>query len=94
MLNASVGTVYTANKVHKGESSKGAWELIVMEAEGKDRARLPIWVQNVPCNIVEGMKFTIACINGVSIKHIKPSEKYDKWQDEYSIDAVVVPAEE
>lgn len=93
MLNAFVNEVYTAHKVHKGVSVKGAWELIVLEADGKDRARLPIWVQNVPCNIVEGAKFTIAAINGVSIKHRKPTEKFDKWQDEYSIDAYVLPVE-
>lgn len=93
MLNAKIDTVYTADKVHKGTSVKGEWELIVLKAEGSDKARLPIWVQNVPCNITEGMKFTIAMISGASIKHIKPSEKFDKWQDEYSIDAYVLPYE-
>lgn len=93
MLKASVNEIYTATKVYKGTSVKGDYELIVLEAEGNDRARMPIWVQNVPCNIVEGMRFTIAAINGASIRHIKPSDKFDKWQDEYSIDAYVLPYE-
>ena len=92
MLNANINEVYTATKVHSGTSSKGPWELIVLEGKTKND-RLPIWVQNVPCNIVEGAKFAIAAINGASIKHIKPSDKYDKWQDEFSIDAVVMPIE-
>ena len=92
MLNANINEVYTASKVHKGTSSKGAWELIVLEGKSNND-RLPIWVQNVPCNIVEGMKFIIDIIDGVNIRHIKPNAKYDKWQDEYSINAYVSPVE-
>ena len=92
MLNANINETYVAGKVHSGVSEKGPWELIVLEGKSRND-RLPIWVQNVPCNIVEGAKFAIAAISGVSIKHRKPTEKYDKWQDEYSIDAVVIPVE-
>lgn len=92
MLNANINQVYTANKVHSGVSKKGPWELIVLEG-ASNNDRLPIWVQNVPCNIVEGMKFIINVIDGVSIKHIKPNERYDKWQDVYSINAYVTPVE-
>lgn len=92
MLNANIHEVYTATKVHSGTSAKGPWELIVLEGKSNND-RLPIWVENVPCNIVQGMKFCIAHISGVNIKHIKPSDRYDKWQDEYSIKATVIPAE-
>lgn len=92
MLNININETYVATKVHKGTSAKGAWELIVVQGKSRND-RLPIWVQNVPCNIVEGAKFAIAAINGASIKHFKPTEKFDKWQDEFSIDAVVMPVE-
>lgn len=92
MLNANINEVYTATKVHSGTSAKGPWELIVLEGKSNND-RLPIWVDNVPCNIAQGMKFTISLISGVNIKHKKPTEQYNKWQDEYSINAFVVPVE-
>lgn len=90
-LNANVNEVYTAKLVKSGISSKGAWEMIVLEADGKDRARIPLWVQNVPSGVMMGGKFIISEILGARIRHIKPSDKFDKWQDEFSLDAIVQP---
>lgn len=90
-LTANVNEIYTAKFIKTGVSSKGAWELIVIEAHGKDRARIPLWVQNVPSGVVEGGRFSIASIVGARIRHIKPSNRYDKWQDEFSLDAYITP---
>lgn len=91
MLKANVNTIYTAELVRKGISSKGHYEMVLLKAAGNDLARIPIWVENIPCGIEQGMKFRIAEITGAAIRHIKPSDRFDKWQDEFSLTAVVVP---
>ena len=91
MLKAKTNTIYTAEKIHRGTNLRGEYEMILFTVAG-DHARLPIWVKNVPCGVEEGKKFTIDVIEGAGIRHIKPSERYDKWQDEFSIDAIVSPA--
>ena len=91
MLKTNINTVYTAKTIYSGTSSKGDWEMVVMEAEGSDKARMPVWIVNVPSGITEGSKFMIESITGAAIRHIKPSERFDKWQDEFSINAVVKP---
>ena len=91
MLKANLNTVYTADVVRAGISSRGMYEMVLLKAAGNDRARIPIWVENVPSGITEGSKFIIQRITGAGIRHIKPSERFDKWQDEFSIDAIVIP---
>lgn len=90
MITANINTIYKASKVYSGESSKGKYELIVLEGASRND-RLPIWVKNIPCNVEAGMEFVIAHIESVNLRHIKPNDKYDKWQDEYSINATVMP---
>lgn len=90
MLKMLVGVPYIAETVHCGQSSRGAYEMIVFKNQ-EDHARIPIWVTNVPCGIVAGSKFVIENISGATIRHIKPSERFDKWQDEFSVNAVVIP---
>ena len=90
MLKANLNVVYVAEMVRVGKSMKGDYEMVLLKTNG-DHARLPIWVKNVPSGIVEGGKFVIKEITGAGIRHIKPSERFDKWQDEFSIDAVVCP---
>lgn len=91
MLKANIDVVYTAEMVKSGISPRGPYEMVLFKSNG-DHARLPIWVKNVPSGVVEGGKFVIKSITGAGIRHIKPSERYDKWQDEFSIDAVINPA--
>jgi hypothetical protein len=92
MLKANLNTTYVADIVRTGTSIHGEYEMVLLKVNG-DHARLPIWVQNVPCGIVEGGKFVIENILGVGIRHVPPSERYDKWQDEFSIEAIVKPIE-
>ena len=90
MLKANVNVTYTAEMVRTGQSPRGEYEMVLLKTNG-DHARLPIWVKNVPSGVVEGGKFIIAQITGAGIRHIKPSERYDKWRDEFSIEAIVQP---
>lgn len=91
MLKADLNTIYTAEKVRVGTSKRGDYEMILIKASGNDYSRMPIWVSNTPSGVVEGGKFVISAIEGASIRHIKPSVRFDKWQTEFSINAVVVP---
>ena len=91
MLKAELNVTYTAEMVRVGTNIRGEYEMVLIKASGTDKARIPIWVKNVPSGIVEGGKFVINAITGASIRHIPPSESFDRWQDEFSIDAVVSP---
>lgn len=91
MLKAEINVTYTAEMVRAGVSSRGEYEMVLIKSPGADRTRIPIWVKNVPSGITEGGKFVINAITGASIKHIPPSASFDRWQDEFSIDAVVMP---
>lgn len=91
MLKAEVNIVYTAELVRAGISPRGEYEMVLIKSPGSDRTRIPIWVKNVPSGVVEGGKFVINAITGAAIRHIPPSGRFDKWQDEFSIDAVVMP---
>lgn len=91
MLKAEVNAVYTAERVRSGVSKRGVYELVVIKASGNDPTQIPIWVKNIPCGVVEGGKFTIHAITGASIKNIPPSEKYERWQMQFGIDAYVTP---
>ena len=91
MLDARIDAVYTAEVVKTGTSKLGDYEMILLKAGGNDLARIPIWVKNVPSNVTQGSKFIIKEILGARIRHIKPSDRFDKWQDEFSIDAIVQP---
>lgn len=92
MIKAEIGITYTAELVRAGVSSRGEYEMVLIKAPGNNRSRIPIWVKNVPSGVAEGSKFVIEAITGASIRHIPPSERFDRWQDEFSIDAVVTPA--
>ena len=91
MLKAELNVVYTAEMVRAGTNVRGDYEMVLIKATGSDPTRIPIWVKNVPCGVVEGGKFIINSITGAAIRHIPPSANYDKWQDSFSIDAVVMP---
>lgn len=91
MLKVKVDVVYTAELYRAGTSVRGEYEMVLLKADGKDRARIPIWVQNVPCGVSEGSKFKIKEIVGAGIRHIPPSDSFDRWQDEFSLDAVLMP---
>ena len=91
MLKINVNVTYTAEFFRAGTNVRGEYEMVVLKAEGNDRARIPIWVKNVPCGVEEGGKFKIAEITGAGIRHIPPSDRFDKWQDEFSLDAVLMP---
>lgn len=90
MLKVNVNVTYTADMVRYGQSPRGEYEMVLLRGLASND-RIPIWVKNVPSGIVEGGRFVIQEITGAGIRHIKPSERYDKWQDEFSIDAIIVP---
>lgn len=91
MLKAEINVVYTAEMVRAGTNRRGEYEMVLIKSPGNDPTRIPVWVKNVPCGVVEGGKFVINAITGASIKHFPPSDRFDKWQTEFSIDAVVAP---
>lgn len=90
MLKVNVNVTYTAELVRCGQSTKGNYEMVLLRGNN-NKDRIPIWVKNVPCGVAEGSRFIIQEITGAGIRHIKPSDRFDKWQDEFSIDAIVIP---
>ena len=90
MLKVNVNVTYTAEMVRYGQSPRGEYEMVLLKGNSNND-RIPIWVKNVPSGVEEGRRFIIQEITGAGIRHIKPSDRFDKWQDEFSIDAIVIP---
>lgn len=89
MLKLDLNTGYTALRVRSGESSRGAWELIVVREDGKAKKEITIWATNGPSGVVEGQLFRIKNIS--SIKYGARKDNYGNWRDDVSIEAEVEP---
>lgn len=87
MVTIKVGEVYEAEKFKHGTTDKGDYEFILVRDEKKKKA-VTIWVQNIPCNVVEGGKFRVTRLDEVQYKARKFQEK---WLDEVNVKATVEP---
>lgn len=59
------GSVFTALSVKSGETNKGDWELINVAMKGSQQ--FTIFVENRPCGVKDGDKFTIKDIKAVEV---------------------------
>lgn len=95
MVRISTGETYTAKRARSGSSSRGPWELIVIE-NGNDE--LTLWVTNTPSGVTDGGQFRIKSIDNMTKKKVAykdgkvckdRSEKNVEWQTEVDCNVTV-----
>lgn len=90
MIRLDVGQSYHADRVRSGNSSKGPWELIVVQdGFGRNHKEITIWATNVPCGVIEGNMFEIKEIESMTWGARK--DQNGKWKDQVSMNGKVIP---
>ena len=89
MVKLDLMTGYKAERARSGDSSRGAWELIVVKENGRAKKEITIWVNNKPSGVTEGSMFRITRIT--SIKYGARRDSNNNWRDDVSVEADVEP---
>lgn len=90
MITINLEDEYTAEKIRSGESSRGAWQLIIVKDEKNARRCVSIWANNKPVNLQERGKFRITKITNVKYG-ARLNANTNRWMEEVSLDADIEP---
>lgn len=82
------GEEYTAKRFRSGVTSKGPWELVVVDDE-RGKNEVTLFPVNVPSHVLEGGKFRILEIKKVKTGFKKKDD--GTWNPNTTADVVVEP---
>ena len=86
-VSVEKGSIYTANMVRSGTSSRGDWEMVKVKDKTKE---ITIWPDNRPTGLADGDEFEVVEITGVRFGARKRSD--GGWRDDCSCTAILKKA--
>lgn len=77
MTMIEVGCCYAAKKVKRGTNSKGDWELMIVQREGRGQPKICLFPTNCPSGLLSNGLFRLDDIR--SVQHRKMKTSKGKW---------------